>query len=294
MTSISFIGAGNLAGSLIRGLTEHGVDASALAITDCDTVKAEMLARKCPGVTVRASNREAAADCGILIACVKPGDVRGVCKEVGPLLRARSAVLVSVAAGVTTAMLTDWTHRPPPLVRCMPNTPVAVGCGMSVLYASADVSRAQRDAVERIFAAVGDAAWLEDEAMMDAVTALSGSGPAYFFRVIEALAQGAGALGMDAATAQKLTVQTALGAATLARCGNADPATLRQAVTSKGGTTEQALASLEHSGIDAMFAQALAAAARRSAEISRELERPPGDDRGDHPTDNPTHNPPRN
>ncbi len=269
MTSISFIGAGNLAGSLIRGLTEHGFDAATLAVSDCDTARAEALARQYPGVTVHASN-QAAADCEILIACVKPDDMRGVCEEIAPALQTHPAVFVSVAAGVTLALLARWT-RQSQLVRCMPNTPVAAGFGMSVLYATADVSQAQRGEVESIFTAVGDAAWVENEALMDAVTALSGSGPAYFFRVIEALAKGAVALGVDAAAAQKLAVQTALGAATLARRDDADPKTLREMVTSKGGTTECAVASLEQSGIDAMFERALDAAAQRSAEISREL-----------------------
>ncbi len=277
MTNISFIGAGNLAGNLIRGLINHGFDASAIAAADRDEAKTEALAKACPGITTYTSNRKAAASCEALIACVKPGDLRGVCEETGPLLQTRSAVFVSVAAGATLAVLAKWMRRPPPLLRCMPNTPVAVGCGMSVLYAGAGVSQAQRDIAERIFTAVGDVAWITDEAMMDAVTALSGSGPAYFFRVIEALTKGASALGMDVATAQKLAIQTALGAATLARRDDADPKTLREIVTSEGGTTERAVASLEQNDIDTMFERALATAAQRSEEISRELDKDPDD-----------------
>ena len=277
MANISFIGAGNLAVSLVQGLIERGFDASALAVTDSDATKAESLASRYPGVAIHASNQEAAAGCEVLVACVKPGDMHGVCKEVGSVLQARSGVLVSVAAGVGCATLAKWTCNPPPLVRCMPNTPVAVGLGMSVLYAGADVSRAHRELAESIFSAVGDVAWVEDETLMDAVTALSGSGPAYFFRVMEALAQGAVALGIDAASARKFVVQTALGASTLAhRAG--DLKALRERVTSKGGTTERAIESLEQSGIDEMFERALVSAARRSREISRRLDQDSGDD----------------
>ena len=271
MADIAFIGTGNLAGSLIRGLTGSGFATTTLALADRDPAKSQALAQKHPGVEVCSSNREAATGSGTLVVCVKPGDVRGVCEEISPVLRTHSTVLISVAAGITTAMLADWTHPRQPLVRSMPNTPVAVGCGMSALYASSNISRAQRGDAERIFAAVGDVVWIEDEKMMDAVTALSGSGPAYFFRVIEALVKGAAALGMDAATATRLATQTAFGAANLVLNGNADLRTLREVVTSKGGTTEQALASLEQSGIDPMFEHALAAAARRSSEISRDL-----------------------
>lgn len=277
MANISFIGAGNLAASLVQGLVERGFDASALALADADAAKAESLAAKHPGVAVRASNHEAAADCEVLVACVKPGDVRGVCEEVGEVLRARSGLLVSVAAGVSCAMLSKWTRNPPPLVRCMPNTPVAVGLGMSVLYAGAGVSRAHRELAESIFAAVGDTAWIEDETLMDPVTAVSGSGPAYFFRVMEALVRGAVALGIDPPAARKLVVQTALGAAALAHRED-DLAALREKVTSKGGTTECAVEVLEQSDIDGTFERALTSAARRSREISRRLDSDSGDD----------------
>ncbi len=277
MANISFIGAGNLAASLVQGLVERGFDAGALTVADADAAKAESLARKYPGVTVRASNREAAADCEALVACVKPGDMRSVCEEVGPVLQARSGLLVSVAAGVSCALVARWVRNPPPLVRCMPNTPVAVGLGMSVLYAGVGASRAHRDLAESVFAAVGDTAWIEDETLMDSVTAVSGSGPAYFFRVMEALVRGAVALGIDPAAARKLVVQTALGASMLAH-RSADLKALREKVTSKGGTTECAVESLEQSGIDETFERALTSAARRSREISRRLDRDSGGD----------------
>ena len=271
MTKVSFIGAGKLSSSLIGGLTTHGFAPSTLAVADCDPAQTAALAAKHPELTIHTSNQAAAAHCETLIACVKPHDMRKVCADVGSALQGRRAVFVSVAAGVTLAMLAKWMRQAPPLVRCMPNTPVAVGCGMIVLCANTSVSQTQRDAIERIFTCVGDVAWIENEALMDIVTALSGSGPAYFFRVIESLTQAAVTLGMDAATAKRLAVQTALGAATLAQHSNADVATLRAAVTSKGGTTERALASFEQSGIDAMFERALSAAAARSREISNQL-----------------------
>ena len=271
MGNISFIGAGKLAGNLIRGLTEHGFDTSSLAVADRVPAQTKTLAARHPGLAVHASN-QAAADCDVLIACVKPEDLREVCRNIAEPLQARAAVFVSVAAGATLEILAKWTSRTLPTVRCMPNTPVAVGCGMTVLCANASVSRTQRETVEYIFASVGEVAWIENEAVMDLVTALSGSGPAYFFRVIESLAQAATALGMDAAMANKLAVQTALGAATLAQHSENDVATLRAAVTSKGGTTERALAALDQNGVDQMFERALSAAAARSREISATLD----------------------
>ena len=277
MTDISFIGTGNLTAALVRGLVGRGFEPSTLAVTDLDANKAQALAREHPGLVVHASNREAAMHCKTLILCVKPDAVRGVCEDLVPALespKSKWPLLVSVAAGVTLKMLARWTGKTEALVRVMPNTPIAVGRGMSVLCADANVTQAQRDPVEAIFAAVGRTAWIEDETLMDTVTALSGSGPAYFFRVIEALERGAIALGLDAATARKLATQTALGAATLARPDNAtpDPRTLREAVTSPGGTTERALAALEQADVDAMFKTALEVAAERSREISRELD----------------------
>ena len=282
MAKIAFIGAGNLAGSLIRGLAAQGIDTRTLAISDCDPARTAALAKEFPHLIVHNSNREAVTERAILIACVKPDVAREVCRELGALLRPRHCVLVSVAAGITLEMLRRWTSdgvTPPGLIRCMPNTPVAVGKGMSVLCANNEVSVIERCRVEDIFSAVGATLWTEDETTMDAVTALSGSGPAYFFRVIEAMIKAAAALGMDAATAQQLACQTALGAAHLLSDGTADPKTLRQAVTSKGGTTECAIAALEQANIDALFKQALAAAARRSRELSRDLDDRGGDQR---------------
>ena len=276
MATISFIGAGNLGGSLVRGLVKSGFDAAELVVSDRCAEKTESLAKACPGVVIRASNRQAATDCRVLVLCVEPGDVRGVCEEIGEEIGngptpAPSTVLISVAAGVTLAMLSAWTRGLLSLVRCMPNTPVVVGYGMSALHAGADVSEAQRRLVEQIFDTVGRTVWIEDEVLMDVVTALSGSGPAYFFRVMEALEGVAMKLGLDAATTRELVVQTALGAAQFARRSELDIGALREMVTSRGGTTECALASLEKQDIDAVFERAVRAAVRRSREISRGL-----------------------
>ena len=272
MATISFIGAGNLGGSLVRGLIKSGFDATEIAVSDRYAGKAEALAKACPGIAICASNHQVAADCQALVFCVKPDDTRGVCKEISDsLASATSTVLVSVSAGVTLAMLSAWTRGLLPLVRCMPNTPAVVGYGMSVLYAGTGISETRRRLVERIFNAVGKAVWVGDEALMDAATALSGSGPAYFFRVMEALERVAMKLGFDAATAKELVAQTALGAAQFARRSELDVSALREMVTSKGGTTERAIASLERQDIDRVFEQAIRAAAERSREISRSL-----------------------
>ncbi len=272
MATISFIGAGNLGGSLARGLVKSGFDATELAVSDRRTEKTRSLAKACPGISIYASNRQAMIDCRVLVLCVEPVDMRGVCEEIsGELTSTPSAVVVSVAAGVTLAMLSAWTRGLFPLVRCMPNTPAVVGYGMSALHAGTGVPEIQRRLVERIFNAVGKTVWIEDEALMDVVTALSGSGPAYFFRVMEALERAAVKFGLDAATAQELVAQTALGAAQFARRSELDIGALREMVTSRGGTTERALAALEKQDIDAVFERVVQAAVQRSREISNSL-----------------------
>ena len=273
MANISFIGAGNLAGSLIRGLIKHGFDISTLSVADLETSKTNEIKKSYPGIRICTSNQEAVENGEVLIACVKPNDLRGVCEEISQTLQSHPTVLVSVAAGVTLAMLTKWTCKALPLIRCMPNTPVSVGYGMSVLYAGADVSQQQHNLVDEIFTAVGATTWIENETLMDAITAISGSGPAYFFRVIEALERSAINLGIDAETAQKLITQTALGAATLVHQSKLDVKKLRAMVTSKGGTTERAITSLEQSDIDTIFEQAVTAATDCSREISNELDK---------------------
>ncbi|MNT13820.1 Pyrroline-5-carboxylate reductase [compost metagenome] len=195
--------------------------------------------------------------------------MKSVCQALAPSLE-EGQLVVSIAAGITCASLAAWLG-PRPIVRCMPNTPALVGQGASGLYANAEVSAAQREQAEELLSAVGIALWLDEEKLVDAVTAVSGSGPAYFFLLIEAMTAAGVKLGLPRETAAKLTLQTALGAAHMAVNSDVDAAELRRRVTSPAGTTEAAIKSFQANGFEALVEQALGAAAHRSAEMAEQL-----------------------
>lgn len=266
---IAFIGAGAIAGSLANGLLAAGRDPATLTASDRGRDTLARFVAERPGIDACAANADAAARADIVVVCVKPPAVRGVCEELAATLAARPATLVSVAAGVPLAAVSAWAGGAP-AVRCMPNTPASARAGMSVLCADPRIGADQRAAVEEVFRAVGETLWLDDETLMSAATALSGSGPAYFFRVIEALEAAGRKLGLDAATARRLATQTAYGSGQLARNAAEDARALRRRVTSKHGVTERGVESLEAAGIDDMFAKALDAARDRADEIERE------------------------
>ncbi len=268
MRRFAFIGAGNISRSLIGGLTGHGLAAAAFTVSDPDAGQLARLAERHPGLATSLSNRDAVADCDLAVLCVKPGIVQAVCREMADALARRGGVLVSVAAGVPLARLDEWTGGRLSIIRCMPNTPVEVGCGVVALCAGARVSPAQRDAADHLLGNVATTVWLEDESGMDLVTALSGSGPAYFFRIVEAFEQAAAELGLDLDAARRLARGTFRGAAALAGSGDGDVVRLRRQVTSPGGTTESGLAELEKGGIAELARSVLAAAAKRSAELA--------------------------
>ena len=276
MNHIAFIGAGHLANALISGLSDNGYSQDALRVADIDVGKCEALKSRFPAINTYADNTKMVENCGVVVLCVKPDDVARVCAEIGHAVAREQTVVISVAAGVTLAMLTKWLNghdHAQPLLRCMPNLPVAVGQGMSVLCANEHLTTEQRTLSEAIFSAVGETDWVQDERLMDLVTALSGSGPAYFFRVMQSLEQAAKTLGMEAKLARQLIQQTALGAALFA-CKSPDTlTTLCAKVASKGGTTERALEILEQAEIDRIFAQVLSAATARAAEISAQIDK---------------------
>jgi pyrroline-5-carboxylate reductase len=180
-------------------------------------------------------------------------------------------LVISIAAGIPAATLGNWLGKSIAIVRTMPNTPAMVQSGATALYANANVSEDQRSTAESILRAVGIAIWVEDEAQMDAVTALSGSGPAYFFLFMEALQAAGQELGLPESTAQLLALQTAFGAAKMALESNEDAATLRRQVTSPGGTTEYAIRTFQEGGLEALVSKALLAAADRSRELAAEF-----------------------
>lgn len=267
-TRIAFIGAGNMAASLIGGMRAQGVDAS--RITACDP-GAETRARVSAehGIATFADNAQAIDGADVVLIAVKPQVMKAVCESLRAHLQP-GQLIVSVAAGITSASMAKWLGARP-IVRCMPNTPALVRQGVSGLFATPQVSAEQRQQAEQLLSAVGVALWLDEEQQLDAVTAVSGSGPAYFFLLIEAMTAAGVKLGLPQETAAKLTLQTALGAAHMAINSDVDAAELRRRVTSPSGTTEAAIKSFQASGFEALVEKALGAAAHRSAEMAEQL-----------------------
>jgi pyrroline-5-carboxylate reductase len=267
---IAFIGAGNMAGALIGGLLADGVPPERLIATDPSAEKCAALAAA-TGIRTLQDNREAAAQADTIVLAVKPQVIKAVAQELAEALRERRPLVISIAAGIRCESLATWLGGDVALVRTMPNTPAMIQSGATVLYATPAVSDAQREQAESLMRAVGLTQWVEEESLMDAVTALSGSGPAYFFLVMEAMEDAARQLGLSPETAHLLTLQTAFGAARMALESSDPPQTLRQRVTSPGGTTERAVGTLEDGGIRELFARALKAARDRSTELSTSL-----------------------
>lgn len=270
--TIAFIGAGNMARSLIGGLIADDYPASAIIATDPLDAQRDQL-RQHFDIRAEINNREAATQADIVVLAVKPQAMKQVATDLAPVIRDRHPLVVSIAAGIRAATLDAWLGGNTALVRCMPNTPALVQCGATGLYANARVTPSQHQAAESILRAVGLTVWVEDEALLDSVTALSGGGPAYFFLVIEALENAGVELGLGREQARLLALQTAFGAAKMALESEEPAAQLRARVTSPGGTTERAIAALQAGGMEALFSQALAAARQRCEELSDLLSR---------------------
>jgi pyrroline-5-carboxylate reductase len=263
---LAFIGGGNIATALIGGLVARGFPGARIAVVDPDRRQCERLAHDY-GVAAGADVGVAVRSAEVIVLAVKPQLMRDVAAAASPLLVAQP-LLVSVAAGITLASLRRWYGASAPIVRTMPNRPALIGVGATGLYAPADVAAAQRARAEAIMAAVGATVWVEHETQLDTVTAVSGSGPAYFFLLMEAIEAAAREHGLSAEVARLLTVQTALGAAQMARQSTETPARLREQVTSQGGTTAAALAVLDGADLRGIVARAVAAAERRSGELA--------------------------
>ncbi len=264
---IAFIGAGNMAASLVGGMLARGFSAAQITLADVDAERLGMLAAQY-GVRVTASNTEAARDADVILFAVKPQQMAEVAAAIAPIVQARKPLVVSIAAGTTIAQLQGWLGADAAVVRCMPNTPALVQSGATGLYASTQVSAARRLLAQAMLDAVGIALWLDSEDQLDAVTALSGSGPAYFFLVMEAMIAAGRAMGLDEKIARQLTLQTALGAAQMAITSDEGPAELRRKVTSPGGTTQAALNVFESEHLRDTFLKALIAARDRSRELA--------------------------
>ncbi len=269
--SIGFIGGGNMACSIIGGLIADGRPAQSIRVSDPNESQISNINQRWPGVQTTTRNTDVAGQADVVVLAVKPQVLQAVARELSAALQAKRPLVISIAAGVRERDLGRWLGGNLAIVRCMPNTPALVRSGATGLYANSAVSPAQRDSAESILRAVGLTLWFEQEEALDAVTAVSGSGPAYFFFVMEAIEQAGVELGLSREAARLLSLETAFGAAKLALESRDDAATLRKRVTSKGGTTERAIAELEQGGLRALFQKALAAAAQRSRELAEEL-----------------------
>jgi pyrroline-5-carboxylate reductase len=267
---ITFLGGGNMAGSLIGGMLQHGFDAGQLCVADPNPAQRDALAAKF-SVRVSKDNADAVTGAGVVVFAVKPQVFQTAAQSVAPLLADSKPLIISIAAGIAEPDIRRWLGYDAAIVRSMPNTPALVGCGASALFANRFVTPAQRTLATTLLEAVGIALWLDDERHMDAITAVSGSGPAYFFLLMEVMENAARQLQLPPEIARKLVLQTALGAARMASASEVDAATLRQQVTSPGGTTAAALKVLQDGNLSALFQRALTAARDRGAELSREF-----------------------
>jgi pyrroline-5-carboxylate reductase len=264
---IAFLGGGNMASALIGGLIAKGHDASRISVIEMSAAARERLGARYP-VRVTTAPDDAMKGADTLVLAVKPQDMKRALASLGS--EVRNALVISVAAGITLDTLSRWLGGHRKIVRCMPNTPGLIGAGITGLYASRDVGEEERKKAETILRAVGEVVWLADEKLIDPVTAVSASGPAYVFWFIEQLAASAVKLGIPPDDALKLAKQTVLGAALLASSSEDSPETLRRNVTSKGGTTEAALNVFEQEKLAERFMRAVEAASKRGEEMGRE------------------------
>lgn len=263
---IAFVGAGNMARSLISGLLNAGSPPEHIRASDPDAQQRQALAAR--GVAVFEHNADAVEGADVVVLAVKP-------QVLGPVLRSAGLdhrqLVISIAAGVPLSALEAAAPAGTAIVRCMPNTPALLGAGITGMYANARVSEEQRRTADALLRAAGTTVWVAREGLLDAVTAVSGSGPAYFFYLMDAMIDAGEALGLDRASATVLTLETALGAARMAREGSLSPSELRANVTSPGGTTERALSILDAAGTRATFERAIAGAAQRARELAEEF-----------------------
>lgn len=268
--TIAFLGGGNMTTSLINGLIDDGYDPARLWVSEPDLSRQQNL-RSRFGVYVTGQNSEAASQGQTVVFAVKPQVMNSVVLEVASLLAHRQPqpLVVSIAAGVREPDIRRWLGYDGAVVRAMPNTPALVRCGAAALYANPFVDEMQRNSAESLLRSVGITLWVDDEDLLDVVTALSGSGPAYLFLWMEMMANAGKRLGLTQETARLLTLQTAFGAAKMALESSEDPATLRARVTSTGGTTERALQVFQRGGIERLFYEALDSARARAAELGK-------------------------
>lgn len=273
MTTIAFIGSGNMAGAIMGGLIESGYSANNIIACDPSAEKLSELNSKL-GIQTSQDNIKAIEQADVVVLAVKPQVMEKVLEPLKPALEKQQPLVVSVAAGINLNSLQLWCGEKLAIVRCMPNTPSLVGKGASGLLANSLVSDNQKQQAEDILNAVGIAMWVSSEQELDWVTAVSGSGPAYYFLFIEAMIKAGTELGLAPEVAKQLTLQTALGAATMAKQSEYEPGQLRKNVTSPNGTTEQAILSFQGNQLEDIVKQAMNAVVKRSEEMVKELSAP--------------------
>ncbi|WOB50024.1 pyrroline-5-carboxylate reductase [Xanthomonas hydrangeae] len=263
----AFVGGGNMARSLIAGLIRQGVPATSIRVAEPIAEVRDALSRDF-GVHAVEDARTAVDGAAIWILAVKPQVLPSVCAQLADLAQAQQPLLLSIAAGITATQLQRWSGGDVAVVRAMPNTPALLGAGVTGLYATARVSDAQRVQATRLLDSAGVTVWIDEEAQMDAVTAVSGSGPAYVFLLAEAMEAAAQAQGLPADTARTLVLQTVLGAARMLTESGEAPEQLRHRVTSPNGTTQAAIEAFQAGGFEALTARAIAAATERGRSLS--------------------------
>jgi pyrroline-5-carboxylate reductase len=267
---LAFIGGGNMAKSLIGGLIDKGFSSRCISVSDPVEKNLDQLNRKF-GIATTSDNSIAAKDVDLIVLCVKPQILESVCKELQASLN-QTPPAISIAAGIPLSLLMDWLGENTPIIRCMPNTPALVQSGAAGMFANQNVDKKLRNLAEEIFDAVGLCCWLEKEEDIDLVTAVSGSGPAYFFLFMEAMEKVAIDLGLDQEISRKLIIQTVLGAAKMAAESDMNPSELRSCVTSPGGTTEKAVNAFLEGDIMGLFNKAMNKALERATEMAKEAE----------------------
>jgi pyrroline-5-carboxylate reductase len=264
------IGCGNMGRSLVGGILANGYPKQLIRGADPDPAQREKI-ESAFGIKAYGDNLQAVERADIVVLAVKPQLMAETVKSMAPGLVKQQPLIISVAAGIRSSAITHWLGKVLPVIRAMPNTPALIRAGATALYAGAAVTHEQKETAESIMRSVGAVVWVADESLLDTVTALSGSGPAYFFLVMEILEKTAVSLGLQPEHARLLTLETALGAARMALESEQDTAALRKQVTSPGGTTERALAVLTDGRLEAAFRHALQAARQRALELADEF-----------------------
>ena len=268
--TLTFIGAGNMASSIIGGQIKNGWSPEHIIAAEPDRAKLQLLSQSL-GIRTTTDNTEAVSKADIVVLAVKPQLMQTVVEPLAASFQQQKPLIVSVAAGIPETSLNQWAGGNMPIVRCMPNTPALLQQGASGLFANDDVNQQQKQLTEQIMGAVGICLWVDSEEGIDDVTALSGSGPAYFFLMMEAMIAAGEKMGVAKEAATRLATQTALGAALMAKDSNVDVAELRRRVTSPGGTTEQAILTFERGGMLELVEDAMEACKHRAREMAAEF-----------------------